>query len=204
MPLNPGTEEELSNAYRKMMINPKKMYNHPGDRLYGVYSFDLNGSDIFNYAGPPGVGCHYTDSNKRKEAENHYIEQFNKKNDNFYINLEKSVLENGFRNPILVTRGWAPESAKKRINQGFPDLRYEDTNFCCTFGGSRLWVANRNNLKVPCIVVDYTNSPLSTNRIDYVGDLYRLFTDMPGPIMFNDGFLRITPPKFASTNYPLA
>jgi len=204
MPLDPGTEEELTNAYRKMMIRTDKMYNHPGDRSYRVYNFSLRGNAIFNYAVPPSAGCHYPDAEKRQISEDHYIEQFDKKNSNFYANLEQDVLKNGFRNPILITRGWAPDSAKKRIDQGFPDMDYENTMFCCTFGGSRLWVATKHKMLIPCIVVDYTNGPLISSRIDYVGDLYRLFNDMPGPIMFNDDSLRITPPKFSPTNYPLA
>lgn len=204
MPLDPGTEEDLANAYRKMMIRPDKMYNHPGDRSYSVYKFKLPSRDIFNYAGPPSAGCHYPDAEKRQIAEDHYVEQFDKKNDNFYANLEANVLVNGFRNPILVTRGWAAKSIKIRVDKGFPNMDYAATTFCSTFGGSRLWVASRNKMMIPCIVVDYTDSPLSTDRIDYVGDLYRLFEDMPGPIMFNDDSLRITPPKFTPESYPLA
>lgn len=55
----------------------------------------------------------------------------------FFIKLEKSILEGGVVNPIGV-------AAKK-------DKIY------VTYGGSRLMIAQKHNLDIPCVIADFDN-----------------------------------------------
>ena len=55
----------------------------------------------------------------------------------FFIKLEKSILEDGVVNPIGI-------AAKK-------DKTY------VTYGGSRLMIAQKYNLNIPCIIADFDN-----------------------------------------------
>lgn len=104
---------------------------------YGI----LNGDAIFNACGPPDAA---------------YIDRLNQR-DGFYDKLTASVAREGFRNPILVTSG----------RQGLPDLNparlppeiHPETIVCCDRnGGSRLWVANRLRLPIPCLISDWVGT----------------------------------------------
>jgi len=102
-------------------------------------------------AGPPG----WTESRlqkKRDRAEKH-IKNMNKKS-GFYTKLEESILKDGFRNPISVRCGWC--SNHKSVS--LPIEMQEDSTkilICDNHGGSRLWVAQKHNLKIPCIIADF-------------------------------------------------
>jgi hypothetical protein len=54
----------------------------------------------------------------------------------FYTKLEASILEQGFRNPIFCNA----------IQEGT----------FSRYGTSRLWIAKKHNLDIPCVIADYT------------------------------------------------
>lgn len=93
----------------------------------------------------------------------------------FYKDLEKDVLENGFRNPILVIAGQC-------LSRSFKDLPKEmqdDSSkilWCGGNGGSRLWVAQRHKLVIPCIISDHVNmfpDAKVLNSIDEIKACYK-------------------------------
>lgn len=73
---------------------------------------------------------------------------------NFYTNLEKSILEKGFINPIMINAGFCPWISQRYL----PKKMAQDSNkilVCCKWGGSRLWVAQKHNFDIPCIISDF-------------------------------------------------
>lgn len=87
---------------------------------------------------------------------------------NFFIDLENSIDREGIRNPILVSAleftrfkdNYAFFKQKKFKKRAFLDYeleRGEKMLICDYQGGSRLWVAQKKELIVQCIVLDFCN-----------------------------------------------
>lgn len=109
----------------------------------------------------------------RIEPSNELIANLNEAT-GFYNNIETSILADGFRNPIIVIAGWTDDGIDM-IN----GLEKEsNTNkFCCFInGGSRLWVAQKNGLKIPCLVADYIGQfkdEILVNNVDEAMTYYQ-------------------------------
>ena len=72
----------------------------------------------------------------------------------FYNKLEKSILKDGFINPIMINVGFCPWISRRYL----PKEMAKDSNkilVCCKWGGSRLYIAHKHNLDVPCIISDF-------------------------------------------------
>lgn len=121
-----------------------------------------------------------------------YISQHNERN-GFYDKLEKSILNDGFRNPILVVAGWAPSKvdprfparmAKKGID--VKEALEDHTNeiYCLTNGGSRLWIATKHRLQIPCIISDYVGRFKAAPLISSVDEVLNYYRDEPDAIVF--------------------
>lgn len=158
----------------------------------------LNSNWIYNLCGPERVPVGWTPTKIKKRAENakKMVDQRNQ-TDGFYIKLEESILSEGFRNPIIVTAGLfsqnylsiAPNptktrSLKERIH---PSLRenIETLLTCDRWGGSRLWIAQRHNLDIPCIVNDFANVVGDTEILKNLDSVLEKFTDAPLEINFD-------------------
>lgn len=121
---------------------------------------------IFNECGPENAGPDgWTEHliKKKKLAAQNYIDSQNRKN-GFYDRLEASILKEGVRNPILVVAGWCPESKIHCL----PLEMLEDPTkilICCKNGGSRLWICQKHNLDVPCIISDFVEMFPNEKRI---------------------------------------
>ena len=77
----------------------------------------------------------------------------------FYTKLEESILKEGFRNPIFCNS----------IEQG-------------TFsrvGTSRLWIAKKHKLDVPCIIADYVDRWTDLEELKTEQDIRGKFQDQP-------------------------
>ncbi len=98
------------------------------------------------------------------------IDELNKKNE-FFIKLEKSILKEGFRNPVLL-------SARKNDIQTL-------------YGGSRVMIAQQHKLDVPALIADYDNLFPELDMIASVDEIYDLFKDKPSQIIFNEEEIRI-------------
>lgn len=102
----------------------------------------------------------------------------------FFSSLEKSVLEEGFRNPISICVGKRIFDLTRRVPdqkdlfhfkkqivlpKAVPYVRDEHLFYCCMNGGSRLMIAQKHNFKIPCIIADfwdYVKEPAITNFVD--------------------------------------
>lgn len=134
------------------------------------YSFTIPSEKIYNYSSPENEGSGH-------------IDRLNEQN-GFFDKLEESILKNGIRNPILVSIGWAPPAIFNRLPQDIQD-NFNDTFICFIKGGSRLWVAQRNNIDVPCIVSDFIGKFSDQDDLDEEG-VISCFRDGPVQIAHGD------------------
>jgi len=142
---------------------------------------------IYNQCGPGSAGPVGWDEEtikKREVAAERYITAMNKKQ-GFYKKIEASVLKIGFRNPILIRCGWCPPKIICRL----PPKMQKNLNkilVCDSNGGSRLWVAQNHNMKIPCIVQDYTGRFDNEELIPpHTEDILNYFTDKPKKVAIN-------------------
>ena len=76
----------------------------------------------------------------------------------FFSKLEKSILSHGFRNPIVVNA-----------------TKFGIVN---RYGGSRLMIAQKHNMKIPCIIADFDDIFSDLIEIQY-NDIKTFFIDKP-------------------------
>lgn len=154
---------------------------------YRVHYTTLDPNIIFNFVG--------------RKISPRLMEVENKKS-GFYEKLEKSLLEKGFLNPILIVAGWSHDIDSK-IHQDFirntlPDRMKEDDKIlmCDRNGGSRLYFAQKHNLKVPCIVSDYIGRFSDCKELKSSTDIRECYTYPPKYIKFDSrGVLVLMPHK---------
>jgi len=134
---------------------------------------ELEPSRIFNWLNPKNITCWTAFPELRtiwwepetlkirEEFGKIWTEEFDKITGHF-SKLEKSMLRDGFHHPISVVSGKPRDkyltSAKEMIHFP-PELQADIHNvvYSHTFGGSRLSIAQKHNLKVPCVVHDFEN-----------------------------------------------
>lgn len=122
---------------------------------YGI----LEAMQIFNAIGPERHGCSdwymFTMEQRRQKAKM-LISRRNKV-DNFYHNLEQSILTEGFRNPICVTAGHLKPPEK--ITKLPPEMQADPSKILAADvqGASRLHFAQKYNRYIPCFIVDFVN-----------------------------------------------
>lgn len=103
-----------------------------------------------------------------------------------YNKLEVSMLSEGMRNPLIITCG----PPRKRSWEHIPpemhswpqkDLLLMET----TTGGSRLWVAQKHNMIIPCIVNDWVGRFNNYKSIATVEQAKSYYKDPPKSLAFN-------------------
>jgi hypothetical protein len=110
-----------------------------------------------------------------------HIDLINKTNGHF-IKIEKHVLENGIRNPIIVNCGWCTTAHLYKLPTEYQKDQ-TDLIICEVLGGSRLWVAQRNNLEVPCFINDAIGRFKHCPLIEDAKTALTYFKDKPKRIM---------------------
>lgn len=159
---------------------------------YGV----LDSNIIFNECGPFSGGPEGWDEEavaKRQEKGERYINTLNETRQ-FYTNLEASILEEGFRNPILVNAGWCPKIRDRGRNGRLPLEMQEDHSkilTCNVNGGSRLYVAQNHNLEIPCIISDYVNRFTDLLELETKEEVLALYKDRPKKVMILKDHFRV-------------
>ncbi len=161
-------------------------------RPYRVHYVFLPANDIFGMVGRCGGGYNSvwadwseTGRSKREIIMREY-EQGLDAICGHYKKLEDSILKDGFRNPIIITCG----RPKKRVMENLPpemrDLPPRDLLLLeTTMGGSRLHVAQKHNLKIPCIVNDWCGRFLREPEIMRAEDARQLYKDPPQGLVMN-------------------
>ncbi len=161
----------------------------------------LNPHAISNLCGPERIPVGWTPLRikQRTEATEETINRKNKIN-NFYNELEANVLANGFINPILVSvgifsngylnnlTGTKVNSVRGLIHRIHPDLREDPEHIitCEQYGGSRLWVAQKHNLNIPCIISDFVDHFEGIEILESKEAVLNKFVDTPSELTINE------------------
>jgi hypothetical protein len=132
---------------------------------------------------------------KRAEATTSYVNFLNQKKNKFYIKLEGSIKKEGIINPILVQAGYCTESYRKYLSiEHQQDL---SKCLCCDRnGGSRLWIAQKLNIDVPCIIADYSNMFKDRNyeELTSVEEILNKYKVRPKNIIINEHGVHVREP----------
>lgn len=160
---------------------------------YTVHHNVIDPKDIINLCDPeylylPKDWNQKEELIKRKHKQQKYIELFNKEI-GFYDKLEKSILQEGFRNPILVTSNNRPTF---RLVKEIPPNE-TGTLFCELLGGSRLMIAKKHQIPIPCIISDFLKkyqTPILT-----IDEILYFFKDKPQKIVLTTQGVRCGPSK---------
>lgn len=153
------------------------------DFNYTIRYVILSPHKIFNMCGPEHAGPYEWDdaglSARRKNAQI-YIETKKK----FYTELEESILKEGIKNPILVAAGYVPP---RKFNMLPPEMKSDSSKilFCHSNGGSRLYIAQRYNIQIPCIVADFIDR-FNNPEIKTEQELRSYYKDKPIGIQYWD------------------
>lgn len=175
-----------------MMVKP----NEPIVLIYKVRYGILDSNIIFNEAGSYTEGSSGWDNKSVKIREDIWqqkVDNLNKEN-GFYNKLEKSILKNGFRNPILVDAG-SCRLMRKGIQNPFLPIEMQQDHakiLTCNYnGGSRLMIAQKHNLQIPCIISDFVDRFPNFKLLKTKKDIISCYTDPPFRISFNAQGLRL-------------
>jgi hypothetical protein len=97
-----------------------------------------------------------------------------------YDKLNASILSEGFRNPLIVTRGYPLKRKTTQIPlEVLKQPLGERYILEGVTGGSRLWVAQEYNIPVPCIVNDRSSERVSNKLVTNSQEALTLFKDPP-------------------------
>lgn len=175
--------------------NPTTVGSRSLDRpvtQYRVHFVVLPARDIFGMVGRSGGGYNsqWTDwSTEGRQQRQLIMQEFEQGLNNIcghYSQLEASILKEGIRNPVTVTCG---RPRKRTINHLPPELRQKDPSQLLlletTTGGSRLHVAQKYNLRIPCIVSDWTGRFRGQPELLDAADARACYRDQPKSISFN-------------------
>jgi len=171
------------------------------DRLmlrYRVHFVVLPARDIFGMVGRCGGGYNsqWTDwSEEGRKKRELIMQEFEQGLDaicGHYSRLERSILAEGVRNPVTVTCG----HPRKRTMQHLPpEMRSLSPNRLLlletTVGGSRLHICQKYDMKIACIVNDWTGRFAHEPEIKNESDARLCYLDQPQSVAFhpNWGFV---------------
>ena len=177
-------------TYHKAMDNNLK---------YKIRYAVLDPNTIFNMCGPTHGGPLNWDEKglrKRQEYADWYVKKMNDRN-GFFTRLEASILDQGFRNPILVNAGFCQP---RKVDWLPPEMQADPKSILFTHsnGGSRLWVAAQHNLEVPCIVSDFIGRFGNEPEIKTEKELLTYYKDDPRGIVFGEYGITIKTLRFSS------
>lgn len=147
----------------------------------------LPSNRIINLCGPESAPYGWTPNKiaKRKKKTEERIAR-----NRHYAKLEESILKEGFRNPILITSGLFSEIYRKidfnlnynRLQKRVrPELLQnpEQLITCERNGGSRLYLAHKYNLDIPCIINDFTDQFPEAYEIKNIEKALTFYSDQP-------------------------
>ena len=103
-----------------------------------------------------------------------------------YSKLEESILAEGFRNPIIITCGHPIRKKLKHVPPEIRKINFKKWLLMEGFtGGSRLWVAQKHNIPVPCFINDFTGSGMYNLKISTIEQASTYYKDPPKRLSFH-------------------
>jgi hypothetical protein len=159
---------------------------------YRTHYATLPANDIFGMVGRSGGGYNtiWTDwsnegRSKRESIMREYEEGLNAICGH-YSKLESSILKEGIRNPVIITCG---HPRRRSIEFLPPEMRVLPPDKLllleATMGGSRLHIAQKHNINIPCIINDWTGRFKNQPRIRSESEARQCYADRPSRITFN-------------------
>lgn len=135
-----------------------------------------------------------------------FIKKWNERN-GFYAKLEESILKEGIRNPIIVLalkplpeEQYSKKFSKKYIycaagnefyrfaKKSIPEkfVKSDILEICATQGGSRLFYAQKHNIKIPTLVIDFVDKYPKSPPLTTEEEIKRYFKDPPDQVLFKN------------------
>lgn len=150
----------------------------PEDKFYKVRYGILPSNDIFNFVGPANGSFNLPE----KDAQARIARRL-KIGKDFYLKLEESIKQEGFRNPILVYAGWMNTGRFYRCPTHIKDQGMEKLLMCVSCGGSRLYIANQLGIDIPCIIIDHIDRFSQFEELTTEDEILAKFKDAPNSIV---------------------
>lgn len=141
--------------------------------VYSVYP----SRQIYNFVGPFSIDHFAVPGDEwppRHKKRWEMIEELNQKHD-FYNKLENSILQEGIKNPILVNYHRCDPILFKTLPKTIQQTS-KPFVICDFLGGSRLYIAQKHNMNIPCIVSDWKGD-FPGKQCTKPGDIQSKFTD---------------------------
>lgn len=151
---------------------------------FSVYLSLVPSEMILNLCGPDRTG----DDEMTKKT----IAKRNNK-DRFYSKLERSIISEGIKNPIIITSGYCPPGIVKFLpNQYLHDEDYSELLVCDRHGGSRLFFAKKHKIPVPCIVNDFNGRFSDLKELSTLKEIKAQFIHKPKKVSHSKDGIHIT------------
>ncbi|NJO64272.1 MAG: hypothetical protein HC836_40715 [Richelia sp. RM2_1_2] len=167
----------------KDFSNIKEMYGYV--IRYAVLPSNL----ILNMQGPDQFALpNFTEDGDRiREATAREVIIRRNQKDNFYNILEEDILKYGVENPILVYAGKVHEYLERKVH---PDIRSDPSKMIIgVHGGSRLYIAQKHNLNVPCVIIDWIDRFKDAKLITSEQELLKVYKSQPVKYKINSNGL---------------
>lgn len=179
--LNISDIKTLIPSYKKVNVNISKNEKNEFENLYTVRFGLIYSKLIYNFASPEHVYPLTNEEKNNKELKKRigeeYIKYFNEKI-GFYEKLENSIKNEGIRNPIICNSGEPKTRMLEEVDDEYlKNIPYEKRLFCEFMGGSRLYICQKNDWFVPCIIVDWTNGFKSYKKLETIKEINEMFID---------------------------
>ena len=162
-------------------------------RRYRVHFVELPARDIFGMVGRCGGGYNsqWTDWSKEGRHKRELImKEYEEGLDaicGHYRKLESSILNEGIRNPIIITCGPPRRRTWQHLPPEMHSRHHKELLLLeTTMGGSRLHVCQKHDMKIMCIVNDWTGRFKNQPEILTESDARSCYLDQPQNIKFDD------------------
>ena len=161
-------------------------------RGYRVHLVELPARDIFGMVGRCGGGYNsqWTDwSEEGRRKRELIMKEYEEGLDaicGHYRKLEESILREGMRNPIIITCGPPRRRTWEHLPPEMRSLPHKELLLLeTTMGGSRLHVCQKHDMKIMCIVNDWTGRFRNRPEIHNETNARLCYLDQPQSIKFD-------------------
>lgn len=155
----------------------------------------IKSENIINLCGPDYLYIPKNNSEeeliKVKTFKNNFIKFMDEKI-NFFNNLEKSILDNGVLNPILITTGYPQWFDFKNLKPEHKSIKQKDFICCEILGGSRLYIAQKFKMLIPAIISDFEDVFTDAIELFNEDDISKCFENPPNTIKITEKGIRMS------------
>jgi hypothetical protein len=190
-PSIPESASETSNVNRWVIAPQPWVLGHwrTGMNQVEVRYVTLPANEIFGMVGRCGGGYNtlwadWSEDGRRKRDL--IMQEFEKELDNIcghYSKLEQSILSEGIKDPVIVTCGLPKKRSIKHLPPEMLDRPVQDLLLLeGTTGGSRLYIAQKYNMNIQCIVNDWTGRFKDHPKLGSAEQVKSLFNNPPAVV----------------------